>query len=75
MQEERVTVNEKYEIVIDWSKNIFKALRYGEEWRNLVGDNLILAMAYRIQELEQVVKDKISPSSLSSLSDESRRQP
>lgn len=70
MQEERVTVNEKYEIVIDWSKNIFKALRYGEEWRNLVGDNLILAMAYRIQ--EQAVKDKLSPSSLSS---ESRRQP
>ena len=30
----------------------FRALRYGEEWRNLVGDNLVLAMAYEIEELK-----------------------
>ena len=30
----------------------FRALRYGEEWRNLAGDNLILAMAYEIEELK-----------------------
>lgn len=29
-----------------------KALRYGEEWRDTIGDGLILAMAQRIQELE-----------------------
>jgi len=31
----------------------FRALRYGEEWRNLVGDNLVLAMAYEIEELRE----------------------
>ncbi|WP_002145547.1 hypothetical protein [Bacillus cereus] len=28
------------------------ALRYGEEWRNLAGDNLILAMFHKIEELQ-----------------------
>ena len=31
----------------------FRALRYGEEWRNLNGDNLVLAMAYEIEELRE----------------------
>lgn len=31
----------------------FKALRYGEEWKSLTGDNLILALVYKIQELEE----------------------
>lgn len=35
----------------------FKALRYGEEWRNLAGGKLVMAMAQEIEELrEQVVK-------------------
>lgn len=29
-----------------------RALRHGLQWRNLVGDNLVLHMAYRIKELE-----------------------
>jgi hypothetical protein len=29
------------------------ALRYGEPWRDCVGDNLILAMAYEIQALRE----------------------
>jgi hypothetical protein len=28
-----------------------RALRYGEPWRDLVGDGLVLAMAQRIDEL------------------------
>lgn len=32
----------------------FKALRHGEEWRDLCGDGLVLAMFERICELEQV---------------------
>jgi len=31
----------------------FRALRYGKEWRNLAGDNLVLAMAYEIEELRE----------------------
>jgi hypothetical protein len=31
----------------------FKALRYGEEWRSLAGDNLVLAMFYRIESLTE----------------------
>ena len=27
------------------------ALRYGEEWRSLAGDNLVLAMFHKIEEL------------------------
>ncbi len=29
------------------------ALRYGEQWRNLAGDNLVMAMAYEIEELRE----------------------
>lgn len=31
----------------------FKALRYGEDWRSLAGDNLVLAMFYRIESLTE----------------------
>jgi hypothetical protein len=55
---ERIKIDNKYEVVIDWGNGGIKALRYGEEWRNLNGDNLVLAMAYRIQELEE--KSKVS---------------
>jgi hypothetical protein len=33
-----------------------KALRYGEPWRDLVGDKLVLALCHRIQHLEAVEK-------------------
>jgi len=35
----------------------FKALRYDEEWRDLVGDNLVLAMFYEIQNLREQLED------------------
>jgi hypothetical protein len=41
----------KYTVILP-SGGGLKALRYGEEWRDLTGDNLVLAMAYRIEELE-----------------------
>jgi len=46
--------NGKYEVILDQdgSKFNFHALRYGEQWRDLIGDNLILAMFYKIQDLE-----------------------
>lgn len=44
--------NNKYEIIEDLEHGIFKAERYGEEWRDLAGDNLILSLISKIQELE-----------------------
>lgn len=64
MAAEKIKVSDKYEIVIDWPNNVFKAVRHGEEWRNLVGDNLILAMAYEIQELRNQVGYRESISDL-----------
>lgn len=46
-------IDNKYTIIEDLKNGIFKATRYGEEWRNLVGDNLILSMAYKIEELQR----------------------
>ena len=44
--------NGKYTVVREGNGRVFKALRYGEEWRDLIGDNLILALCDRIEELE-----------------------
>lgn len=33
-------------------------LRYGKPWRNLAGDNLVLAMFHCIKELEEQVAEK-----------------
>ena len=32
----------------------FHALRHGEPWRNLTGDNLVLALVSRIEQLEKL---------------------
>lgn len=45
--------NGKYTIVNELNEGGgFHALRYGEQWRNLAGDNLILAMVHRMEELQ-----------------------
>lgn len=44
--------NGKYTVCHDNGTN-FRALRHGEEWRSLAGDGLVLAMAQRIEELEE----------------------
>ena len=44
---------DKYEIILNNKDFEFKALRHGEEWRNLVGDNLILQMFFEILELKE----------------------
>lgn len=43
--------NGKYTIIHE-EDGTTKALRYGKKWRNICGDNLILALAYRVAELE-----------------------
>jgi hypothetical protein len=44
--------NKKYTVVLD-DDGDFYALRYGERWRELGGDKLILSMAQRIDELQE----------------------
>lgn len=48
-----VLADGKYEIVFS-SKGEYpeKALRYGEEWRDLIGDNLIAELCHMIDELK-----------------------
>lgn len=43
----------KYEIVHNDNPYVFKALRYGKEWRDLTGDGMILTMFERIKDLEE----------------------
>lgn len=49
----------KYEIVLNTKGNKmnFYAKRYGEYWRNLIGDNLILAMYFRINYLTELLEE------------------
>lgn len=35
----------------------FHCLRYGEVWRDLVGDGMVLALVQRIEELEEQVAE------------------
>ncbi|MFO1442914.1 hypothetical protein KDN24_06750 [Bacillus sp. Bva_UNVM-123] len=51
----KVELGNKYTVIEDLPNGVFKALRHGEEWRNLVGDNLILSMLYKIEELQEEV--------------------
>jgi hypothetical protein len=55
--------NGKYTVVQDASGRV-QALRHGDEWRDCCGDSLILALAQRIEELEELcawvrVEDKL----------------
>ena len=43
----------KYTIIFNENPYEFRALRHGEEWRDLTGDGLILAL---VQEIEQLSK-------------------
>lgn len=46
----------KYTIVYDKTNSYpVKCLRYGEEWRDLLGDNLIYWLCARIEELEEEI--------------------
>lgn len=48
-------INDKYSIVLndgnDGNPFEFYATRYGERWRELAGDNLVLAMVYALENL------------------------
>lgn len=55
----RVSTNDgKYTVVQDESGKL-TALRYGEPWRDCVGDNLILMLAYELSEC-RIALDRIA---------------
>lgn len=62
--------NGKYAVIQEKDGNLY-ALRYGEKWRDLCGDKLVLALAYEVAQLREKVnqnevicpdcKNKIDP--------------
>ena len=51
---ETLKINEKYTVVLDQDVNFkFYATRNGEQWRDLTGDNLILAMFHNLTTITQ----------------------
>lgn len=46
--------NGKYSVIHSYGQGL-RALRYGELWRDLAGDGLILAMAHEIERLKELV--------------------
>lgn len=49
----------KYTILIDLNTGQAECLRYGEKWRDLVGDKMVLAMFDRIVELESALRELV----------------
>ena len=47
----------KYTVVCDEVKG-FRALRYGKEWRDLTGDNLVAELALEIEELRAALQSQ-----------------
>lgn len=52
----------KYTYILDEDTGVQEVLRYGEPWRkdDLLGDNLVLAMAHEISNLKYLL-DKADP--------------
>ena len=48
--------NGKYHLTFDEKTGKLEACRYGEAWRDLTGDNLILALMQRITDLEKLLE-------------------
>jgi hypothetical protein len=55
--EEKITICDgKYTLIYNDEDGNFRALRYGEEWRSLVGDKLVFAMFCELQAAQQSVQ-------------------
>ncbi|USL89296.1 hypothetical protein vBBceHLY2_00020 [Bacillus phage vB_BceH_LY2] len=58
MSVRRVSVGDsKYTLELNEQTGEFKALRYGEEWQNLSGDKLALALFHRIEEQQEYIEE------------------
>ena len=53
---ESIKIGVTYELSHEDGCNL-KCTRYGEAWRDLTGDNLVLQMFQRIQELEEYTQE------------------
>ena len=58
--EEVSLLSGKYKVIHENKNNkmTFKATRYDEEWRNLIGDNLVFAMFNEIIRLKSELENK-----------------
>jgi hypothetical protein len=55
--ERRIELGGKYTLIFNEATGEFKALRYGEPWRNLAGDKLILTLMYKLQQAEDLLRE------------------
>ena len=46
----------KYTLIFDNAGN-FEALRYGDKWRDLVGDGMVLAMLQEVERLREIERN------------------
>ena len=60
----KIDNEDKYEIVLNFDEQDFYAKRYGEYWLDLMGNNLILAMYYRIEYLTELLDNVINENDL-----------
>ncbi len=51
----------KYTVIFDEATGGLSALRYGQVWRDLAGDKLVLALVHRIDELQRELDPKKWP--------------
>ena len=45
----------KYTVIMSEDMKVFKALRHGEEWRSLVGDNLIYFLVSQLKAIDEIL--------------------
>ncbi len=55
MTETRISVSDNKYTVIHSDGRGLRALRYGDEWRDLTGDGLVLALAQEIEMLREAL--------------------
>lgn len=48
---------DEYEVVEDLSNGVFKALRHNEEWRDLIGDNFVLALVEKLDQARNLLDE------------------
>jgi hypothetical protein len=53
----KLKIDDKYSIVRQDNPYEFYATRYGERWRELVGDGLVLALVQHIEQTKALLKD------------------
>lgn len=49
-------IDNKYTVIQDKNGKLY-ALRYGEQWRECVGDNLILRLAQEVVSLREIINN------------------